>query len=1080
MIDASHIDVTFHELADEYLARLRAGERPSIEDYATRFPALADEIRELFPALSALTRIETSEPRPASPAIPRRLGDFLLFREIGRGGMGVVYEAMQETLGRKVAVKVLVDSFAGRTDAVKRFQREAKAAARLHHTNIVPVFGVGEQGGTHYFAMQFISGQGLDRILTAVREKRSNNPSTKPDAAVDETGFDQTSVFGNKRADYYRNVARLMAEAADALTHAHGRGVLHRDIKPSNLILDLTGTLWVTDFGLAKVDDENDLTEPDTPVGTLRYMPPERLSGQADALGDVYSLGATLYELLTLKPIYDRPDKLQMLDAIRRHVPPVRPRDLDPFIPRDLETICLKCTDPEPRRRYPSAAAAAADLRAFLAGSSIQARPAGLIEQSMKWVRRNPTRAVAAAAACLFLAATLVGIVLADRNARSKQDQAHAEGLITALATADTASVPELLKKIVPVQDRMRADLTGLAAQPIGTKPGLHARMALADDPHVAGELANYLIQAQAEEIIPLREVIRGHPQAWPALESPRTPGPARVRLAAALAGWSPGDPRWPAVAPAVVEALVHEPSLDVGTWARALEPIGGTLLPDLMTGYRSLNAKTRPGRFTTPDTTAAAAAADRAADLIIRFAADRPERLAEAALEFESLHLPRLIPDLLRHRTAILPLLNRSIAGDAKKPVTVGRTMAAILKLDETNRDEHWRLLPRSADATARTEFIHRCAASDINPSLLLDRLTIEPEISARRALLLTLGCYQPEQLGADRRTAFSAWLLERYRVEPDAGLRCVAGWLIRRGWADRAIADQIDSDLSGRERPDNRNWFLTRDRQTLVVLPGPARLTIGSKPDDPEGDTDESAALRIIPRTVAVGATEITAEQYARLLGTHPQSTSRGTCPINAVTWFQAAEYCNRLSEREEIPKDQWCYEPNADGKYASGMRAKAGYLKLKGYRLPTEAEWEYACRAGTTCPRYFGDNTDLVADYAWTPRTANLSVQPVAQLRPNEFGLFDMLGNVIEWVGDPKIDHDQQPELDAGPKGPWTIYDGERDGVRNDYQLRGGGYSIDASRARAAYRYNLRPGNGTSTSGFRIARTIASHEP
>jgi formylglycine-generating enzyme required for sulfatase activity/tRNA A-37 threonylcarbamoyl transferase component Bud32 len=1080
MIDASLIGVTFHSLADEYLARLRNGERPSIEDYAMRYPALADEIRELFPALSALTRIETSVPPPSNPTVPRRLGDFLLLREIGRGGMGVVYEAMQETLGRKVAVKVLIDSFAVRNDAVRRFQREAKAAARLHHTNIVPVFGVGEQGGTHYFAMQFISGQGLDRVLAAVREKRSNNSSTTPETIADETGFDQTSVFGNKRADYYRNVARLMAEAADALTHAHGRGVLHRDIKPSNLILDLTGTLWVTDFGLAKVDNEADLTEPDTPVGTLRYMPPERLNGQADALGDVYSLGATLYELLTLKPLYDRPDKLQMLDAIRRHVPPIRPRDLDPRIPRDLETICLKCTDPESRRRYPSAAAVASDLRAFLAGSSIQARPAGVIEKGMKWAKRNPTRAVVAAAFLLFLAASTVGFVLADRAAHARQERAHAEGLVTALASAETASVPELLVKMDPVRDRMRSRLADFAAQPIGTKPGLHARMALVDEPRVAGELMEYIVQARADELIPLREVITDCPQAWPALESPLTPGPARVRYAAALAGWSPSDPRWPAVAPAVVEALLHEPSLDVGTWARALEPVGGALLPDLLTSYRALNVKTRPGRFTTPDTTAAAATADRAADLVARFAANRPDRLAEAVVEFEGPHLPRLFTDLQRHRNAVLPLLKRSMAGEPQKPITVGRALAAIVKLDTTNRDDHWRLLSRSSDSTARTEFIHRCASMEVSPNRILDRLTIEPEVSARRALLSALGGYRPDILKAERRMAFSHWLLERYRSDPDAGVRSLAGWLIRRGWADRSMADRIDGDLAGRDRADGRNWYLTRDHQTMVVLPGPARLKIGSTADDPEGESDESAALRIIPRTVAIGATEITADQYTRLMGTHPHATTRGDCAMNAITWFQAAEYCNRLSEREEIPSDQWCYEPNADGKYASGMRAKAGYLNLKGYRLPTEAEWEYACRAGTTCPRYFGGNTDLIAEYAWTPRTANLSIQPVALLRPNEFGLFDTLGNVIEWVGDPKIDHELQSELDAGPQGAWTIFDGERDGSRNDYQLRGGGYSIDASRARAAYRYNLRPGNGTSTSGFRIARTVATHTP
>jgi serine/threonine protein kinase len=230
----------------------------------------------------------------------QRIGEFRILRELGRGGMGIVYEAEQESLGRHVAIKVLVPGTARSSQTVQRFLREARAAAQLHHTNIVPVFGVGECDGLHYYAMQLIRGLSLDKVLKEVRRLKGRGPK---EPAEDQTAVHRTLAAANDSEDQYdRRIARIGLHVAEALEYAHQQGTLHRDIKPSNILLDVQGVAWVTDFGLAKAVEDEDLTGTGDLVGTIRYMAPERLRGRCDCRSDEYSLGLTLYELLALRP----------------------------------------------------------------------------------------------------------------------------------------------------------------------------------------------------------------------------------------------------------------------------------------------------------------------------------------------------------------------------------------------------------------------------------------------------------------------------------------------------------------------------------------------------------------------------------------------------------------------------------------------------------------------------------------------------------------------------------------------------------------------------------------------------------
>jgi len=380
--------------------RRQFGERPQPEDYQTRFPELDPD----WLAGAVLPPIETQEkPLDAGAAAAaeknngKRLGDFEIIRELGRGGMGVVYEALQISLKRKVALKVLSAGLGLTPKAVQRFRREAEAAAKLHHTNIVPVYATGEQGGTHFYAMELIEGPSLDQVVRQIKASGGRQP---PDTAshpgadaprspeLETTGpyvsesskmqaLSTSSLSSVSR--YFDTVGRMIAEVAYALEYAHQQGIIHRDIKPSNLLLSPAHRLSVNDFGLARMLEQPGMTMTGEFVGTPAYMSPEQITAGRTPLDhrtDIYSLGATLYELLTLHPPFLGERRDQLLAQILPKEPKA-PRKMSPRVPVDLETICLKAMEKDPDRRYQTAGELAEDLRRYVNRFAISARRPG-------------------------------------------------------------------------------------------------------------------------------------------------------------------------------------------------------------------------------------------------------------------------------------------------------------------------------------------------------------------------------------------------------------------------------------------------------------------------------------------------------------------------------------------------------------------------------------------------------------------------------------------------------------------------------------------------------------------------------
>lgn len=459
------------DATDDYMDRAQNGEEPSIEEYARRYPQISGILRELLPAVRLMQQTE------ATPGDPLGcLGDFRLVRQIGRGGMGVVYEAEQISLRRRVALKVLPLAAALDPRQLERFRLEAQAAAHLHHTNIVPIYSVGCERGVYYYAMQYIEGRSLADVIAQLEIERHPGetlgvsprsselrgsqddelpglrlaggsapvPASQGAAAgwpapfaslgtdtISDLRAEQPTLWSAGSENHFLRVAALGAQAADALEHAHSMGVVHRDIKPANLLLDMRGTLYVADFGLARLQGASGLTQTGGLAGTLRYMSPEQVMAQrglVDHRTDIYSLGVTLYELLALAPAFEATDRPALLQQIVQDDPvPLRQRNK--AIPVDLETIILKAMAKEPASRYANAQQMADDLRRYLEHRPILARRPMLWETVAKWTRRH--RGVAAAA---LVVVTLAAIGFGVSTALVVREQWRTQAAYESLA----------------------------------------------------------------------------------------------------------------------------------------------------------------------------------------------------------------------------------------------------------------------------------------------------------------------------------------------------------------------------------------------------------------------------------------------------------------------------------------------------------------------------------------------------------------------------------------------------------------------------------------------------------------------
>jgi serine/threonine protein kinase/formylglycine-generating enzyme required for sulfatase activity len=695
-----------------------------------------------------------------------------------------------------------------------------------------------------------------------------------------------------------------------------------------------------------------------------------------------------------------------------------------------------------------------------------------------------------------------------------------AQTLRDRLVNANTADVPLIVDDMTSYRrwvDPLLRQAYREGERDNDPRKQLNASLALlpVDDSQVA-YLYGRLLDAGPQEVSVLRDALRSHKEElverlWRVIQQPpRDNEGQRLRAACALAAYDPDSPRWDKASGPVVGQLVAVSPIVSGSWIDGLRPVRGRLLAPLSAVFRDR----AEGRT---------AERSLATSILADYAGDQPDLLADLAQDAEEKQFAVLLPLLEAHRERAMAAMIETVGvaldskkTDGEKEVLAKRQVNAAVALLRLGRaDQVWPVLRHSPDPRVRSYLIHRLSPLGAKPGALVKRLDEEPDLSIRRALLLALGEFREKAFAPGERERLLPRLFGLYQEEPDAGLHGAAEWLLLRWGQQAKIRESEEEWREDGERGKARRreirakrearlgqirqvlprdkeggkWYVNGQGQTMVVIPGPVTFWMGSPPTEagreggPEGKV-ELRHERRISRSFALAAREVTVEQFLRFRKGHDYNkdySPTGDCPVNNVTWYDAAAYCNWLSEQEGIGKEEWCYLPNKDGAYAEGMRLAPDYLGKTGYRLPTEPEWECACRAGALTSRSHGESEELLGKYAWyTKNSQDRGMLPGAagafgvagdRLKPNDFGLFDMLGNALEWCQGSKAAYAPRP-------GGTAAEDPEDKGDITDKLgrvLRGGSFYYPPMNVRSANRTGFATTYRDYDVGFRVARTF-----
>jgi eukaryotic-like serine/threonine-protein kinase len=697
----------------------------------------------------------------------------------------------------------------------------------------------------------------------------------------------------------------------------------------------------------------------------------------------------------------------------------------------------------------------------------------------------------------------------------------HSADLVQALETAATADLPRIIERMAGYRRWVNPRLVRMLGEtPPSHRAHLHARLALLPvDPSQVDPLYDRLIAASPADLGVLARSLEPYkarlaPKLWSELEKAGPGDLSVLPSAGALALYDREDARWSDLGGKVARALVALNPILAGSWLDTLRPARTQLTAPLDAIFRD------PSRPEDERGLAAIILAD--------YAADDPERLAELLMVLDPKSFARFFAVVERQAAGALPVfhaeLAKSLAAPGKEAVTEqardqlaqrqARAAVALVRLGHAG--EVWHLLRHSPDPRLRSFIVNWLEPLGADPSPIiaaLDRpdssprpaegeedaprrgdrsgppatrhpspatqeVLFNPETSTWRALILALGTYGPDGLSPTERERLVARLLDLYEHDPDAGIHGAAEWTLRQ-WKQQEKLKDPDAalrKLAFKDRGDRR-WYVNGQNQTFVLVEGPVKFGMGSPPSEPDRTNDLTLEQRTIDRRFAIATKEVSVAAYQAFVSSARQNQPFGVAqqyldkytsadgPMIRVTWYGAAAYCNWLSEREGILKDQWCYEPNEKREYAEGMKIKADAVKLEGYRLPTEAEWEYACRAGTITSRYYGLSIGLLGKYAWYLENSGQHAWPVGSLLPNDLGLFDMLGNVYEWCQERY--HDESVQANDIVQKSERINDSPR-------LLRGGAFYYRAALIRSANLDWSAPSGLVPNGGFRLART------
>jgi formylglycine-generating enzyme required for sulfatase activity len=422
------------------------------------------------------------------------------------------------------------------------------------------------------------------------------------------------------------------------------------------------------------------------------------------------------------------------------------------------------------------------------------------------------------------------------------------------------------------------------------------------------------------------------------------------------------------------------------------------------------------------------------------------------------------------------------------------GRANVAVALIRMRRAEKSWSLLKHTPDPSLRSYLINGLGPRRVEPGLLIAKLDQESDVSIRRALILSLGEYEEGRFSSNEQIDWTTRMLNLYRNDADPGIHGAAEWLLRQ-WQNENQIKGIDKELGKLPLPtlnvdhveasskeNNRRWYLNSQGETMVIVRGPIDFEMGEASSLPRG-YENRLHREQIGHSFAIASKEVTVEQFETFLKDNPHGLKQvnkykyyaptPTCPMNSVSWYEATAYCNWLSKKDGIPEDEWCYGPNENGEYAEGMKLQSNAENRKGYRLPTEAEWEYSCRAGAVTAYCFGQPSELLGRYGWYNRNSPIRTQPVGNLKPNDLGLFDLHGNVCEWCHNQYELHKERMGLKIHSPTLENI-ESKNDRPLATSMLRGGAFGHYASFLGSGFPTMFNRGLGSASNGFRPSRT------
>jgi serine/threonine protein kinase/formylglycine-generating enzyme required for sulfatase activity len=631
-----------------------------------------------------------------------------------------------------------------------------------------------------------------------------------------------------------------------------------------------------------------------------------------------------------------------------------------------------------------------------------------------------------------------------EAQLREERNNAHGSQIVAAISNFHLANLVHFQKDVEEYRRWTEPKLKALIDNPKSSPDDrMHARLVLLplDTENQLEPLMETMLSADPHDFREIQEGLGPYRDRglaawfWQRFDDRKASEEVRFRAACALANFDPDNPRWPAIAPEVTQMFLARTTLNHGDWIELLKPERHVLVPALLAQFHK-SAQPREQYI--------------AAQILAVFAADRPDVLVDLILYATPAQLSRLWPTVRAERDRVAPLFRRKLKDDVDLAHR-GRAAAALVRLGEGSTI--WPLLNESPDNSVRTAIIHEFPICNVPTKALMRRFEHEASISIRRSLLLALGEYGEDKLPATERDAFAPHLLTVYRDDVDPGLHAAAAWVLKR-WGRASDVDKIDRDfhMAPQDKVNARRWFVNGQGTTMLVIRAPVELETGSPSSEAGREPEEVRRHVRIERSFAIAATEVTIAQFhkaqpkykfSRFLSALPEG------PAVGLRWLDAVRYCRWLSEQEGIPEDQMCYPPLE--KIGPDMKLPANHLERTGYRLPTEAEWEYTCRAGSTTTWFFGNSQPMLAKYGWYIANSEGRPRPVGQLKPNDLGLFDVYGNVWEWCDD------------------WF---GDDPGT--GHALRGGSFAMHAERARSALRFNP-PADVYPYAGMRVVRTL-----